>query len=95
MRPLRRLGTPTQARLLLSPKEAGDAMMGPAASPPLAVARGAGRDDLVRLLRNTWIIAALALLFVGLALQRPIPAVVGSLLLISGGAAMAWSRLRR
>jgi uncharacterized protein (DUF58 family) len=62
-------------------------------APPLALARGSGRDDVRRLLRNAGALAAIALLFAGLARQRPIPAAVGILVLLSGLGAMAWSRL--
>ena len=61
--------------------------------PPLALAQLSSRDDFARLLRNAWLLAAVALLFIGMALQRPVPAAVGALVLLAGMAAMAWSRL--
>jgi uncharacterized protein (DUF58 family) len=62
-------------------------------APPLALAHGSGRDDVRRLLRSAWLLAALALLFAGMALQRAVPAAVGALVLVAGLGAMAWSRL--
>lgn len=62
-------------------------------SPPLALAQVSGREDIARLLRSLWLLAAIVLLFAGMALQRPVPAAVGALVLIAGVAAMAWSRL--
>ncbi|MHB8577241.1 MAG: hypothetical protein ACYDCQ_18165, partial [Dehalococcoidia bacterium] len=62
-------------------------------APPLAIARGSGQDDVRRLLRNLWVLAAIVLLLVGMALQRAVPAAVGALLLVTGAVAMFWSRL--
>lgn len=62
-------------------------------APPLALARGSGRDDVRRLLHSAWLLGALALLFAGLALQRAVPAAVGMLVLLAGLGSMAWSRL--
>ncbi len=62
-------------------------------APPLAVATASNRDDFRRLIRNVWVLTALLLLLVGMALQRPVPAAVGVLVLLAGGVAIVWSRL--
>lgn len=62
-------------------------------APPLALATVSNREDMRRLFRNVWALAAVVLLLVGLALQRSVPAAVGALVLIAGVAAMVWSRL--
>lgn len=60
---------------------------------PLAEAKEWTSADLRRLLRNVWVLAALALLCVGLALQEAVPAAVGALVLLTGIIAILWSRL--
>lgn len=62
-------------------------------APPLAVATASNRDDFRRLIRNVWVLTAIVLLLVGMALQRPVPAAVGVLVLLAGGVAIVWSRL--
>src|SRR5579885_113714 len=62
-------------------------------APPLAVATASNRDDFRRLMRSIWVLTALVLLLVGMALQRPVPAAVGVLVLLAGGVAIVWSRL--
>src|SRR5579885_1915540 len=62
-------------------------------APPLAVATASNRDDFRRLMRSIWVLTALVLLLFGMALQRPVPAAVGVLVLLAGGVAIVWSRL--
>lgn len=59
----------------------------------LAEAKESTAADLRHLLRNIWILAALGLLAVGLALQEAVPAAVGVLVLLTGICAVLWSRL--
>ncbi len=64
---------------------------------PLPIATGEGgaarAEDFRQLLRSLWAVAAIVLLLVGLASQQAVPAAVGMLVLITGSAAVLWSRL--
>jgi uncharacterized protein (DUF58 family) len=57
------------------------------------VATASNRDDFRRLIRSVWVLTAIVLLLAGMALQRPVPAAVGVLVLLAGGVAIVWSRL--
>lgn len=59
----------------------------------LAIARGTASGDLHRLVRNLWLFAAISMLIVGAALGQRVPAAAGALALLTGAAAMAWSRV--
>src|SRR5579871_3934446 len=68
-------------------------MMRPIGAPLTSTSKASSQADLRRLLRNFWVVAAVILLLAGMALQRPAPAAVGALLLLTSVVAALWSRL--